>query len=56
MAAKRIPEKNLKKDLKDVYYEKFYTLLDYKVDSEGARVFVTKDLMEGVFVGCPVHL
>ena len=54
LAAKKVPVKNLKRQASDMYYERFYTLLEYKVDKKEKRDFILKDILENTFHGCPV--
>ena len=48
LAAKRVPENNLKKHDTDVYFESFYTLHDFKIDTSEKKDFVMKDVMDEV--------
>ena len=54
LAAKKIPVKRLKRNATDMYFENFYTLLEYKVDTQAKRDFILKDIVENAFHGCPV--
>ena len=54
--AKRIPCKSLKRNTHDAYYEKFYVLHDYKVDTEANVDFVLNELISDVLKDVPVAL
>ena len=54
--AKRIPCKSLKRNTHDAYYEKFYVLHDYKVDTEANVDFVLNELISDVLKNVPIAL
>ena len=56
LAANKVPVKNLKKNASDVYYEKFYNLLDYKLDKKEQQDYIMKELLQDTFQGCPVFM
>ena len=55
-STKRIPCKSLKRNAGDAYYEKFYVLHDYKVETEDHIDFVLKDIVTEVLKNVPVAL
>ena len=56
IASKRVPMKKVKKKDTDVYFEVFYTVHDYKIDSLEKKNFILKELVDEVFGFCPIYV
>ena len=53
-SAKRITCKSLKRSVADAYYEKFYVLHEYKVETNAHIDFLLKDIITGVLKNAPI--
>ena len=56
MAAKQIPAKLLKLDKKDIYFEKFYPLHDYKIGDASKEDYICKEILQDLFGESPIIL
>ena len=56
LASKRVPVKKMKKKDIDVYFESFYPIHDYNIDTMEKKNFIVKELMDEVFGFCPVYV
>ena len=56
LAAKRVPVKKLKKRETDVYFDSFYVIHDYKIDTAEKKDYILEELMKDVFGFCPIYV